>query len=100
MRISIILSAATLRLNDNEVTGLNQGQPLLKGGVGGQGPVTKTDNGHPIGSFFVYDAQGVFVDQAAVDAYLNKDGQKIQPDAKPGDLRYRDANNDGRITVG
>ncbi|SIO52616.1 SusC/RagA family TonB-linked outer membrane protein [Chitinophaga niabensis] len=88
-----------LTLNDNEVTGLNQGQPLLKGGVGGQGPVTKTDNGHPIGSFFVYDALGVFVDQAAVDAYLNKDGQKIQPDAKPGDLRYRDANNDGRITV-
>ena len=88
-----------LTLNDNEVTGLNQGQPLLKGGVGGQGPVTKTANGHPIGSFFVYDAQGVFVDQAAVDAYLNKDGQKIQPDAKPGDLRYRDANNDGRITI-
>lgn len=87
-----------LTLNDNEVTGLNQGQPLLKGGVGGQGPVTKTASGHPIGSFFVYDAQGVFIDQAAVDAYLNKDGQKIQPDAKPGDLRYRDANDDGRIT--
>lgn len=88
-----------LTLNDNKVIGLNQGQPLLKGGVGGQGPVTKTASGYPIGSFYVYDAQGVFVDQAAVDAYLNKDGQKIQPDAKPGDLRYRDANNDGRITA-
>lgn len=88
-----------LTLNDNEVTGLNQGQPLLKGGGGQQGPITKTASGHPIGSFFVYDAQGVFIDQAAVDAYLNKDGQKIQPDAKPGDLRYRDVNNDGRITV-
>lgn len=88
-----------LTLNDNEVTGLNQGQPLLKGGVGGQGPVTKTASGYPIGSFYVYDAQGVFVDQAAVDAYLNKNGQKIQPDAKPGDLRYRDVNDDGSITV-
>lgn len=88
-----------LTLNDNKVIGLNQGQPLLKGGVGGQGPVTKTASGYPIGSFYVYDAQGVFVDQAAVDAYLNKDGQKIQPDAKPGDLRYRDANDDGKITA-
>ncbi len=52
-----------LTLNDNEVTGLNQGQPLFRGGVGQQGNITKTDNGQPIGSFFVLDADGVFQNQ-------------------------------------
>ncbi|WP_343701290.1 TonB-dependent receptor [Chitinophaga sp.] len=86
-----------LTLNDNNVTGLNQGQPLFRGGVGQQGPVTQTASGHPIGSFYVYDAAGVFVDQAAVDAWVNKDGQKLQPNAQPGDLRYRDTDGNGVI---
>ncbi|RPD41095.1 SusC/RagA family TonB-linked outer membrane protein [Chitinophaga barathri] len=86
-----------LTLNDNKVTGLNQGQPLFRGGVGQQGNITKTDNGQPIGSFFVLDAEGVFQNQAEIDNYLNKDGGKIQPNAAPGDLRYRDANGDGLI---
>lgn len=86
-----------LTLNDNEVTGLNQGQPLFRGGVGQQGNITKTDNGQPIGSFFVLDAMGVFPTQAAIDAYVNKNGQKIQPNAQPGDLQYRDVNDDGSI---
>ena len=86
-----------LTLNENEVTGLNQGQPLFRGGVGQQGPVTQTASGHPIGSFYVYDAAGVFVDQAAVDAWVNKNGQKLQPNAQPGDLRYRDTDGNGVI---
>lgn len=89
-----------LTLNHNEVTGLNQGQPLFRGGVGQQGNVTKTDNGQPIGSFFVLDAMGVFPDQAAIDAYVNANGQKIQPNAQPGDLQYRDVDGNGAISDG
>lgn len=87
-----------LTFNKNEVIGLNQGQPLFRGGVGQQGNVTQTASGHPIGSFYMLEAQGVFVDQAAIDAYVNKDGGKIQPNAQPGDLKYRDANGDGLIS--
>lgn len=87
-----------LTFNKNEVTGLNQGQPLFRGGVGQQGNITQTASGHPIGSFYILDAQGVFVNQAEIDAYVNKDGERIQPDAQPGDLRYRDADGDGAIT--
>lgn len=86
-----------LTFNKNEVTGLNQGQPLFRGGVGQQGNITQTASGHPIGSFYILESQGVFIDQAAIDAYVNKDGEKIQPDAQPGDLKYRDANDDGMI---
>lgn len=88
-----------LTLNDNEVTGLNQGQPLFRGGVGQQGNITKTDNGQPIGSFFVLDADGVFQNQGEIDAYVDKNGNKIQPNAQPGDLRYRDVNGDGVINL-
>lgn len=88
-----------LTLNHNEVTGLNQGQPLFRGGVGQQGNVTKTDNGQPIGSFFVLDADGIFQNQSEIDAYVDKDGNRIQPNAAPGDLRYRDVNGDGVINL-
>ena len=33
-----------------------------------------------------------------IDAYVNADGKKIQPDAKPGYVRFVDSNGDGSIT--
>ncbi len=65
--------------------------------MGQQGNVTKTDNGQPIGSFFVLESMGVFQDQAAIDAYVDARGQKIQPNAQPGDLQYRDTDGNGVI---
>ncbi|WP_069659281.1 SusC/RagA family TonB-linked outer membrane protein [Arcticibacter eurypsychrophilus] len=70
--------------NKNAVTRLNGGQALVDGNTGGnQGNVTKSDNGQPIGSFFIYEADGIFqnVDEIAASA---------QKDALPGDLRYKD----------
>lgn len=46
----------------------------------------------PLGLFWGYVAKGVFKDQADVDAW------KVQPTAKPGDVKYLDFNNDGKIT--
>ena len=40
--------------NQNTVVGLNGGQAYIDGPVGADQPyVTRTDNGHPIGSFYV-----------------------------------------------
>ena len=49
----------------------------------------------------VYDVKklGIFQSQEEIDAYVNKDGQKIQPDAKPGDVKFEDWNGDGKITT-
>lgn len=70
--------------NKNRITGLNGGQALLDGNVGGnQGNVTKSDNGQAIGSFFIYEADGIFQNDAEIAA-------SAQKDAKPGDLRYKD----------
>jgi TonB-dependent starch-binding outer membrane protein SusC len=84
--------------NTNEVVKLNGGQVIRGGGIGAaQGFTTFTDNGYPVGSFFVLRTQGVFNSTAEVNAYTDADGTLIQPNAKPGDFRYDDVNNDGAI---
>ncbi|MDF2186824.1 TonB-dependent receptor [Paraflavitalea sp. CAU 1676] len=68
--------------NKNEIIGLNGGQALFDGSVAGVF-TTKSDNGQPIGSFFLLQDDGIFQTQAEIDA-------SAQKDARPGDLRYRD----------
>lgn len=53
--------------------------------------------GHAIGEWYVIKTAGIFQSQQEIDNYVNKAGQKIQPNAKPGDIKYVDANGDGTI---
>ena len=76
-----------ISFNKNDVIGLNGGQPLLDGNVNGY-YVTKTDNGEPIGSFYVMKAIGVFKSQSEIDNYVDQNGNKLQGSANPGDLKY------------
>ena len=52
--------------------------------------------GKPIGAYLVYESDGVFRDQAAIEAntvdYSGVTGQLI-----PGDMRFKDLNGDGKI---
>lgn len=59
---------------------------------------TTTRVGHPIGMFYMIETDGIFQSLEEVNSHVNKDGKVIQPTAKPGDLRYKDANGDGAIT--
>ena len=54
-------------------------------------------NGYPVGYFWGLKTAGVFQTEAEVNAYVDKSGKLVQPDAKPGDLRYVDLNGDGVI---
>ncbi|HEX7756126.1 MAG TPA: TonB-dependent receptor [Niabella sp.] len=58
---------------------------------------TQTREGKEIGAFYLYEAAGIFQTDAEAAAYVNKDGERLQPDAKAGDIRFRDANGDGVI---
>ena len=59
-------------------------------------PVYQNATGHPIGSPLLYIADGVFKDQAAIDA--NKlDYSGLTPQLRPGDLKFKDINGDGKI---
>ncbi|WP_416864187.1 MAG: SusC/RagA family TonB-linked outer membrane protein [Imperialibacter sp.] len=81
----------------NEVlsVGGNSGvDSTLVGGYLGDGrPVTLSREGLPIGAFYGYQIDGVFQNQAELDAYPH-DSQ-----ARPGDLIIRDVNGDGKISL-
>lgn len=53
--------------------------------------------GQPLYATFLVPYLGIFQSQGEIDAYA-KDGNLIQPNAKPGDFKFQDVNNDGVIT--
>ena len=60
--------------------------------------VGRIAEGEPLGHFYVYNAVGIFQSQGEVDAYTNS-GNKIQPDAIAGDVKFEDRNGDGVISA-
>jgi hypothetical protein len=92
-----------LRLNNtltftstrNRVVSLGTGGQPIRAGIEG---VARTVVGQPIGSFYVRRTAGLFQSETDVQNWKNANGQVIQPNARPGDLKFVDLNNDGRIT--
>lgn len=59
--------------------------------------------GHPWYSYYVLKTEGIFQSEEDVKSFTWKDPETgmtklIQPNAKPGDFKYVDFNNDGQIT--
>ncbi|MCC8198133.1 MAG: TonB-dependent receptor [Tannerellaceae bacterium] len=54
--------------------------------------------GQPWYSYYLIRTDGIFQSQAEIDAYTDANGNKIQPNAQPGDLKFVDANGDGIIS--
>jgi len=79
----------------NELTAINNANPL-------DYPPIYNNQGYPLNTIYVIQYAGVFKNQAEIDNYTWTDPttgikQKIQPEAKPGDAKYVDRNNDGVI---
>ena len=82
----------------NELTEVNGSRDEWTGfDPAGKGAVTYAKTGYPIGYFNVIKTDGIFQSQEEIDAYVDKNGNKIQPNAVPGDLKYIDYNGDGKI---
>lgn len=64
-----------------------------------RGEIARAQNGMPYPYFYGYQSNGIFQNQAEIDAYVDAEGNKIQPDAVPGDVRWVDVNGDGQITA-
>lgn len=80
----------------NEVTEII-GADFLRGGQFGVGQLSpaRMEVGLPLGYFFGLKTNGVFQNQAEVDAHPSQ--LALGADAQPGDLRFVDINNDGII---
>ena len=53
--------------------------------------------GHPIGAFYGFETMGIFQSESQVQNYVDKNGNMIQPNAKAGDFKFADLNEDGKI---
>lgn len=56
---------------------------------------TQTRVGKPIGAFYLYQADGIFQNADEVAKHVSANGTLIQPNAQPGDIRFKDLNGDG-----
>jgi len=84
-KYGIIANAATVR---NNVEKLHPNLPNISGDV------YKTQVGQPLGSFYGYVMDGIYQNTAEIKSYLHG---TANPADKPGDIRFRDLNNDGVI---
>ncbi|TAD84517.1 MAG: TonB-dependent receptor [Bacteroidetes bacterium] len=92
--------SGNISANRNEVLEVSTGSnPIFAGGAAATGGAlsTRTIAGQPIGQFFGRKVIGVFQTVQEVESYRSRNNTIIQPDAKPGDFKYADENEDGVI---
>jgi TonB-linked SusC/RagA family outer membrane protein len=83
----------------NEVVELGTGSQQIFGGQPTHhgASTTVTQAGGEVSAFYLIRAEGIFNSQDEINNYA-KDGNLVQPNAKPGDIKFLDANGDGQIS--
>lgn len=96
---NIDLTGSVTQLKNKVVQLADAGQALYGEGLkfGTDHIPTQTRVGKEIGAFYLYEVMGIFSSDAEAAAYVNKDGDRLQPDAVAGDIQFRDTNGDGVI---
>lgn len=86
--------------NKNEVKKLGTDNTPIYSGFSGSNYSNILTVGKAVNTYYMYDAIGVWKNQAEIDAYsAAHNGQPVTFEGKqiqPGDIRYRDVNNDGK----
>ncbi|MEM8523440.1 MAG: TonB-dependent receptor [Bacteroidota bacterium] len=78
----------------NEILSIDGSQDFFFGNFGGRfGNIIRNEVGSPIGSFYGLKADGIFQNQAEVDAHAEQDGKEV------GRIRFEDVNNDGVVNA-
>lgn len=77
----------------NEVTSLGSGNEAIFGGSYRGSNITRTVVGEPMAHFYGYKTDGIFKNQADVDAY----NAKYHKNAQIGDVKFLDLNNDNIV---
>ena len=66
--------------------------PILAGRIDNSVYATKTEEGFPIGSFYLYEMEGIFQNQTEIVTHAFQGN-----DIEPGDVKFKDQNGDGVI---
>ena len=88
--------------NKNEVTRVATQNGIIYGESNllfqGIDEINRVEEGQPIGYFYGLQTDGIFQNQAEIDAYA-QNGNPVQPNAQPGDVKFVDRNGDGVINA-
>lgn len=96
-RYDVGLNLATLK---NKVLTLAEDEQTLYGvglKFGSEHFPNQTRKGSPIGAYYLYQADGIFQNMDEVNNYVNAENALLQPNAKPGDIRFVDADGNGEL---
>lgn len=82
--------------NINKMTFIGNSEKVINGASWAlAGTVTRAEEGLPIAYFWGYKTDGLFQNEAEVFQHINSNGDPLQPNAVPGDVRFVDFNGDG-----
>ena len=94
-----ISANGNIAYNHNEVTYLGTTDYFTSGSVQNLGyPPERTEVGLPVNAFYGFRSLGIFHSMDEVNSYKNADGNLLQPNAKPGDLKWKDIDGNGAIS--
>lgn len=92
---------ANAAYNRNEVGNIPTEDGIIHGPTGqlfdNSDEFYRAQNGMPIGYFWGYKTDGIFQNAAEIEAWKSAGKGILQPEVKPGDVRYVDINADGKI---
>ena len=95
VRYSVGLNTA---YNKNTMTKIGNEDKVLPGATWAvAGLVTRSEEGLPIAYFWGWETDGIFQTQEEVFQHIGSEGGLLQPNAKPGDVRFVDVNGDNVI---
>lgn len=80
----------------NTAIGLVDNTPLLRGGFFND-YIIKNEEGGEISRFYGYVADGIFQNATEINSHTSEHGDILQPNAQPGDIRFKDLNHDGAL---
>lgn len=82
--------------NKNKMVKIGNEEGVLPGASWAiAGMVTRAEVGLPIGYFWGYKTDGIFQNLTDVYSHIGSTGQVLQPNAKPGDVRFVDVDKNG-----
>ncbi len=86
-------------MNRNKVIDLNGDAPLLTGSLGLNYNVSRIQKGYPVNAFYGFVQDGIFQTQTEINNHaVQVQGTSSGNSTSPGDIRFKDLNNDGLIT--
>ena len=91
-------SDAVFSYNKNNVESINSDTPIITASGGFNSAIGLIKAGYPVNVFYGYITDGIFQNQAEVDSHaVQMPGSNSATSTAPGDIRFKDLNNDGVI---